>query len=297
MLRRLQFRAEALIAGLVLRLLGFLGPETASNLGGTLGGAIGPLLPVSRVADQNLRLALPALDREQRRHIIRGVWENLGRTVGELPHIARLNPTEAGPGWEVRGAEHLRALAAAGGPAILFSGHIGNWEVLPAATARFGIFMATFYRPAANPLVDAMIVRLREDARGRSAPQFAKGSQGARQALAYLGQKGFLGMLVDQKMNDGIAVPFFDHMAMTAPAAAVFALRHRCPVIPGHVERLGPARFRLICEPPLSLPDSGDRHADIATLTRVMNACLERWITERPESWLWLHRRWPKQAE
>ncbi|MBV9758790.1 MAG: lauroyl acyltransferase, partial [Alphaproteobacteria bacterium] len=37
----------------------------------------------------------------------------------------------------------------------------------------------------------------------------------------------------------------------------------------------------------------GDRTADIATLTRAVNATLERWIRARPEGWLWLHRRWP----
>jgi KDO2-lipid IV(A) lauroyltransferase len=58
--------------------------------------------------------------------------------------------------------------------------------------------------------------------------------------------------------------------------------------------RLGPARFRIICEPPLMLPDTGDRQADVHTLTSAMNATLERWIREQPECWLWLHRRWPK---
>ncbi len=50
---------------------------------------------------------------------------------------------------------------------------------------------------------------------------------------------------------------------MTAPAMAALALRFRCPVIPGHVQRIGPARFRLVCEPPIVLPDTGDRQADV----------------------------------
>jgi len=67
-------------------------------------------------------------------------------------------------------------------------------------------------------------------------------------------------------------------------------------VIPGHVERVGPARFRLICEEPLTLPESGDREADILRLTQMLNDCLERWIRSRPESWLWVHRRFPKDV-
>ena len=95
-------------------------------------------------------------------------------------------------------------------------------------------------------------------------------------------------------MNDGIEATLFGHRAMTAPAMAALALRFRCPVIPGHVQRIGPARFRLVCEAPMALPDTGDRQADVRIMTQAMNGYLERWIRERPESWLWMHRRWPK---
>jgi KDO2-lipid IV(A) lauroyltransferase len=67
-------------------------------------------------------------------------------------------------------------------------------------------------------------------------------------------------------------------------------------VVPGYIQRLGPARLRLIVEPPMTLPDSGDRAADILALTRAVNLTLERWVRQRPESWLWLHRRWPRDA-
>ena len=101
---------------------------------------------------------------------------------------------------------------------------------------------------------------------------------------------------MDQKMNDGIEARFFGRPAMTAPALAALALRLRCPVIPGFVERLGPARFRVTCEPPLALPDTGNRTVDIASLTQTVNDTLERWIRAKPESWLWLHRRWPNAS-
>jgi KDO2-lipid IV(A) lauroyltransferase len=101
-------------------------------------------------------------------------------------------------------------------------------------------------------------------------------------------------MLNDQKLDNGIAVPFFGRDAMTAPALASFALKFRCPIIPVHVVREGPARLHVICEPPLTLPESGDKQADVLALTTETNRILERWIREKPGSWLWLHRRWPK---
>ncbi|MBV9783961.1 MAG: lauroyl acyltransferase [Acidisphaera sp.] len=294
-MRTLWFRFEAALVRAGLRVLHALGPARASDLSGAIARGVGPLLPVSRVADANLRLAMPELDGSARHRIVGGAWEMLGRTVGELPHLARLGRTPSGPGWEIVNEAIVRELAARGGPAIFFSGHIGNWEMLPKVAAEYGIQLSSVYRAADNPLVDAMIGDLRRRATGPGLRLFPKGAAGARAAYQLMAQGGILGLLMDQKLNDGIAVDFFGRPAMTSPSLAILALRFRCPVIPCHVQRLGPARLRLIVEPPLALPDSGDREADIVSLTRRVNAHLERWIRERPESWLWMHRRWPKQ--
>ena len=293
----LAVRAEALLARIVLAGLRALPPEAASDLGGFVARVIGPVLPNSQIADANLRVALPDLSAAERRRIVRGVWENLGRTVGEFPHLAALRPdAPKGPGFSVRNAEVLTRLAADGGPAILCSAHIGNWEFLPAAAAGLGAAFASLYRAAANPHVDAIIRALRVRAIGMDVPMFAKGATGARAAMAHLARGGRLGMLVDQKMNDGIEARFFGLPAKTASAAAAFAVRYRCPVICGHVERLAPARLVLVVEEPLPLPSTGNRQADIATLTQQINDVFETWIRAKPESWLWLHRRWPAEV-
>ena len=292
--RMLQYRAEAGLLRFGLGVLRALGPVRASNVAGAVTRTIGPLLPVSRVADGNLRRALPELDEAGRRRVILGVWDNLGRTVAELPSVPLLRRTGSGPGWEIEGEDIVRRMAAETGPVILISAHIGNWELLPAVGHAFGLRMANFYRAAGNPLVDRITVDLRNAAAGGDMPQFAKGAAGARAAFGFLRGGGVLGLLIDQKMDDGIPVPFFGRPAMTASAASVYALRFRCPVLPVHSVRLGPARLRVVVDEPIPLPDSGDRQADIATLTAAMNATVERWVRENPDQWLWLHRRWPK---
>jgi KDO2-lipid IV(A) lauroyltransferase len=289
----LRWRAEALLARGGFALLRALGPVRASNLGGAVARAIGPYLPVSRVAEANLRRAMPEHDARARAGIVRGVWENLGRTIGELPHVARLAATAEGPGWELHIVPRSLVLLRSPEPSIWVSAHMGNWEVLPRAAALEGTGVASFYRPIANPYIDAFMLRMRAGLTGADMPAFRKGAAGARQALAWLNRGGRLAMLVDQKMNDGIQCRLFGLPAMTAPAAAVFALRHRCPLVPACVERIGPARFRITCEAPLPLPATGDRNADIAALTQAINDRLESWIRARPEQWLWLHRRWP----
>lgn len=288
--------AEASLAKGAIAVMKAFPAPIASDIGGAIARLIGPLLPVSRVARTNLRIAFPDLPRQKHTRLIRAAWDNLGRTVAELPHLGTLTETTAGPGWQISGAEHLQTVAQAGGPVIFVSGHIGNWEVLPPAVARYGLPFASFYRAASNGSVNTLISQLRRDAMGRNVPNFAKGAPGARQALRHLAQGGHLGVLADQKMNDGIEAHLFGRPAMTASAAATFALRYGCPVITGYVRRLGPARFEVVVDSPIYPEPTGNRATDIATLTQRYNDRIEAAISANPGSWLWFHRRWPKET-
>lgn len=271
-----------------------LGPVHSSNLGAWIARSLGPMLPVSRIADDNLRRALPELSDAERARVISAVWDNLGRNSAELPHLGALRRSPDGPGWEIRGEQHIADIRASGAPALFFSGHLGNWEMILPIAAGLGLSVSGFYRAASNTRTDVIIQSLRQKALGRHVSMFAKGARGARAALSHLQGGGSLGLLVDQKMNDGISVPFFGRAAMTAPALAQFALRFHAPIVPVRVIRLGPARFRMVCEQPLAVALTGDRKADTYAISLAMNATLERWIREEPASWLWLHRRWPK---
>jgi KDO2-lipid IV(A) lauroyltransferase len=291
----LAHKAEAALVRAALAILRALPPATGSRLGGGVARAIGPLIPVSKVADRNLQAAMPELDSVGRKKIVAEVWENLGSTVAELARIGDLHETKSGPGYRVTGwEEHVAPAMENGGPTIFLTGHIGNWEIIPPAAHARGLDLGFIYRAASNTLVNDIILRLREANFGRKVHMFPKGGSGARQAYAHLARGQSLALLMDQKLDNGIAVPFFGRPAMTGSALASFALKFKCPVFPVHVVREGPARLHMICEAPMTLPDSGDKERDVLTMTADMNNVLERWIREKPGAWLWLHRRWPK---
>src|SRR3546814_8724651 len=71
---------------------------------------------------------------------------------------------------------------------------------------------------------------------------------------------------------------------------AKLAIDKNLPIVPVHLERLGGARFRITLEEPVSHPSLGDRQAEAKAMMTEVNQILERWIRQRPEDWLWLHR-------
>jgi Kdo2-lipid IVA lauroyltransferase/acyltransferase len=288
--RRLQHLVEGV--GAVLLYAGFrlLPVEAASALGGWLARSIGPHLAISRRALRHLRRALPEIGEAEAQRIVAGMWDNLGRVIAEYPHLAKYRAYERGGRLEIVGAEHIRDQAVPGRRAIFFSGHFGNWEVATLAVAQAGLEVVEMYRAANNPIVDQLITHSRSVVGSELA---AKGSAGARRMLAAMKSGRHIALLVDQKKNDGIAVPFFGRDAMTEQSLAVFALRFDCVVVPVRVDRLARAHFRITAEAPLAWRRSGDDAADALALMIQVNQVLERWIRERPDHWFWLHRRWP----
>ncbi len=270
----------------------FVPLDAASALGGWLGGTFGRLLPRTKVARTNLRLAFPEKSPREIEAIIRGMWRNLGRTACEYPHLDRFKPCSVGDRVEIVGAENLKAIGKGGQSAFMFSGHLANWELLGPAAAARGIHLNMFYRQPSNPLL-AWLYEIRRSGKGEMLP---KGRKGARRAMSLLRRGAPFAMLVDQKMNDGIPVDFFGRKAMTAPALAELALRLDCPVLPTRIRRLKGARFRITILPPLRFARGRGRQADILAAMTQVNALLETWIRACPEQWLWLHRRWPAES-
>jgi KDO2-lipid IV(A) lauroyltransferase len=285
-LRSIRHAAEACGIYLAWGLFSALPLDVASAFGGWVARTIGPALKVSRRARRNLHITFPDKSEGDVNAILLQVWDNVGRVVAEFPHLKRI----AAERLEVIGAHHVEALRDDGRPGFLVSAHFGGWELSGSIAARLGLPVHVVYRAANNPWVETLFRK----ARGVAAESFIpKGSEGARKLVAVMRAGGHLGMLVDQKMNDGIAVPFMGRDAMTAPAVARLALKFGCPIVAGRIERIGGAHFRATLEPPIPLPDSGDLQQDVYDVMLSLNGTIERWVREQPGQWLWLHRRWP----
>jgi KDO2-lipid IV(A) lauroyltransferase len=214
-------------------------------------------------------------------------WDNFGRTMMEYALLSQLaaKPERI----VVEGHEALAVLAHEGRPAILFCAHLGNWEIIPMALARLAKPLTIVYRPPNNPLVDEIIGEVRRPYTAGMAP---KNTAGARIMLKALNGGEHLILVVDQKINTGMEIPFFGRGAFTGDAVVRLAMRFDCPVFPVRTERLGDGRFKVSVEDPWRFAPDGNEADVRAALTRI-NGRLEDWIRARPGQWLWMHKRWP----
>jgi KDO2-lipid IV(A) lauroyltransferase len=277
---------EALLFRLAMAVFRLLPLDVASWLGGAILRLVGPRLRQHRVALVNLGIAFPEKTEAERRRIAHRMWENLGRVAAEFSHL---------PGNKLFGRSSFSGLEnfpEPGRPCIFVSAHFGNWELSYPAAHEHGIKTTLVYRHFNNPYVDRYIGKIR---RSHSSDMLPKGPKGATKMIGVLKRGESLAMLVDQKMNEGIPVPFFGVDAMTAPAIAHLALRYDMPILPARVLRTKGCHFKSTLYPPIPLPKTGNTEEDARAIMAAINKMFEEWIREHPEQWFWVHRRWAKE--
>mgnify|MGYP002846826700 CR=1 FL=1 len=252
---------------------------------GKLASIVGPKLGISKKAYNNIKYVMPEKNEEQSLQIIKGMWENLGKVFGEYPHLSKLDP-EKNNKIEVCGKKNLELIKKSKIPAIFFSGHIANWEISPIAAIRNDVPVLSIFREPNNPFVNFLIKYLRSNL-----PMAPKGKEGAKQLIRSLKKGTSIGLVIDQKMNDGMKVPFFNKPAMTSDALAQLCLRIKSLVIPVEVERIRNTSFKITFHNPLRITKNGKKKTPLQIMTEV-NFILEKWIRKNPDQWLWLHRRW-----
>lgn len=283
----LRYALETAAAYIIYGVFWLLPLEKASDLGGWILSRLGPKIGVSKVALKNISLAFPDKNEEEKQKILFGMWDNLGRVIAEYPHLHRIMRK-----IEVHGQEHLGAARDSEKPALFFAGHLANWEINAVTAKMAGLPLYLIYRAPNNPWVDSLLCHARNSG---AAGHIKKGREGAREIFSLLRKNQSVGFLMDQKLNEGMPIPFFGHDAMTASAIAQFALKFGCPVYPTRVERIEKTHFRVTTFPALEIKKTDNPGEDIKTILKNINQLLETWIRDRPEQWLWLHRRWPEQ--
>ena len=287
----------AVVAG-VRALVGGL-PEPLSRAMGTAIGLAFYMVDAQhrRVAVSQLAAAFPTRSRRECRRIARQTFAHFGRLLVAMLRFSTLTPPEILERIEVEGDERVRAGHAAGNGVIIFVGHFGFWELHGIVHGIVLSSLAVLARPLDNPLLDAMLERIR-----RATGNTVIYRQGAlRKVLRTLEANGSVAIPIDQHIQgaNAVTVDFFERPASTTSALAMLALRTGAPVIPAFALPLPGGRYRMIYEHPVEPPAPGSADP-VREFTQRCSDVLEMYVRRHPHLWLWMHRRWreaPSSAE
>ena len=283
---------EFVPAWLVLKTLLLLPRRAAISAGKLVALAAYYLHPrLRRVGFTNLALAMPELNESQRRVIVRGVFMNLGRLLGEFTQFPKFSRQSISRLVDYDGFENYQRASERGRGVLMLTGHIGAWELCAFAQGVYGHPLSFLVRPLDNPLLDNMIRRYRELSGNRTINK----NRAVKSVLEILRRGQDVGLLVDANtMSDqGVFCDFFGTPACSTTGLAVFALRAEAPVVPGFlIWDEQQKKHRLRFDPEIRLIRTGDFKEEVLVNTARFTKVIEEYARRYPDQWLWVHKRW-----
>ena len=265
---------------LTLKILPYM---ISSYLCGTLMYLIAPLTSYNNRVKKHMQIAFPKKSKKEINKLASQHWFMLGQTIGEMPHINKL--IKLG-NLETEGLEKIK-----NGPAILVGAHIGNWEFLLRVGDLAGRRAGYVFRPINNWILNKIQIHRNKDA---NADFYRKGRLAAIGMAGKLKSGELVGLTGDQLLREGIMVPFFGVKTPTPQAAAIMALKWNVPIYMVRVERFKGIKFKMSIEEKLHIPKIINKEKATYEITRLISSRIEQWIIDKPEQWLWAHRRWGK---
>jgi Kdo2-lipid IVA lauroyltransferase/acyltransferase len=292
MLTKLRYFLELIAVKSLFILFSILGIKNSGNFGSLITRFIGKKIAVNNLARNNLKAALPNLQKLQINQIINDMWDNLGRIGAEFTHICKLSQKELVKYITIdkKTANNINHIKKHYNGGIIISAHIGNWEIGPKFFLHHGIKVKSIYRELNNSMVNDIT------AKARNIDLIAKNSQGNKQIITELKKGNYIIIMVDQKITGGLDIPFFHKNALTSPSPAKLALKYNVPLIPTRIIRDGKKfKFNIEIDNIIEPEKEGENNSKtILKITKKLNKIVESWIRQYPSQWFWVHDRWKR---
>ena len=268
-----------------------IGLSNASYLGSIMGRVIGPLFRSKNIIKQNIKNGLGEVDKKRETEIINGMWSNIGRTFAEYVFLKdfKFNKTNFDH-IKINGTNYLNEIKNNNEPAIFYSGHFANFELMTMELDKFGIKCAAIYRPLNNFFLNPLMEYLRM--KYVCPNQIPKGRMGMREIISKIKDGYSIALMVDQRVSEGPRTLFFNKPAHTTTIPAQLALKYNCKLVPISLERKEGANFEMTIHEPYKIEKTGNDEEDTKNITLKINQILEKMIVENPTQWLWSHNRW-----
>jgi len=269
------------------RLLAFLPLSISHALGSMLGLMLFYLLPSrKKIAQINIALAFPELNKAQQARRVKQVFSHMGMTIMETPLVwwGSVNRLEKIP-VDFEGLEHFEQARVNGRGVIMMGGHTFAMELGGRFMAnRYPGQLNVTYQKMRNSLMDVMVYRSR-----LQVFKSVLERMDMRNMLRCLKSGEPLWYAPDQDFGPhrSVFAPFFGVPTATLTATSRLAKSTGAVVLPLFFFRQPNGRYLIRFLAPLENFPSGDDTADAVQI----NQAIESQVKQYPEQYVWVHRR------
>ncbi|MBN2343198.1 MAG: lysophospholipid acyltransferase family protein [Deltaproteobacteria bacterium] len=284
-------RFSAVFFQSLTRVVSVMSPVFIRKAGFFLGCVWYYCLPVRRqVAKDNMRRALLKTDAE----VSKLVRRSLGHMCTNVLETLKISivPGALDSCVHVEGLSHYERAIQRGKGVLVVTAHLGNFDLLAVSQARNRVPLAIVSKRLHNQSVNRVWMNAR---RASGLRIFEEGKQ-QKSILKWLRDGNVLGLVFDQRLSErrgGISVPFFGYNVWTDSAAAKLFFHTGATILPVVTFREPDGSHRIVVEPPLQGDELFNERSERQVMLK-LHSRLEQWISDYPEQWLWIHRRFAR---
>lgn len=245
-----------------------------------------------KVVRKNLRNALPELSEAERRRIERRFYLHLCDCIVESVKLLCISDKALNRRVEVVNGQAVERIAREGRPVVLFIGHYGCWEWVPAAARGYSMPEITgeIFRPLSNEVMNRVMHSIRSHFNTLQIPQ----QRAFRELLRLRRDKGtfLIGFLSDQRPRGPQAhhsTMFMGRMTSYAAGGEEIGRRIDAGYLYLDIEKRARGRYTMTFT---ELHPTEEEMRSEYPYTICYMRHLEQTIRRAPEYWLWSHKRW-----
>jgi KDO2-lipid IV(A) lauroyltransferase len=264
-------------------ILFFVPLPALSWLGGAVLGAVGPHIRVRQDAmRKNLEMTIPECANDK---FMKRVWNNWGRAFVEglkFPAYCKNMNTYVTFRNKNKLYEH---------PQFLLSlPHFGYMGLMALGFRNSGLKLTVTYKKAVNPLTNDILL---ENYGYGNVPEATYVPVGNAIPMIRAIKNGeILTVNSDQRVHGTPYIDFMGVPARTSTGIARLARQFNLPILIAHVERTRGFRHEIVFDEFVNVPHTDNAEADEINGMKLVNDAMGRVIKNKPDEYLWIHRRW-----
>lgn len=287
----LEYKALAAIG----KLLQVMPRRLALAFGRRAGDLIYYCIPIrKKITLEHLRLAFPEKKEGERRDIARKAYQSLAMNSFEHLCLDGLSTDQLLDIVTFENETLLREAFDRGKGVIFVGGHFGNWEYMGGAISAKGYPMAYVVSSIANPHIDTIVNRNRQEMGIEILPK----GMTVRSILKTLKNNGGMALLMDQDSGrNGVFIEYFGRKCSTPKGPALFALKTGASMLFVSAVRQPDSSIKAVVEEVAIDYSKGTTEDNIFAVMQECTRMLEKYVRSHPGQWFWMHRRWKTRPE
>jgi KDO2-lipid IV(A) lauroyltransferase len=272
-------------------------PERLSHGAGIVLGRLGFLFlrERRRVAIANAGRISPGVSPTQARATALSCFEKLGVDFIEILLFPFLKKDDIDKRFRLEQSPLATEALEKGRGALVLGFHYANWEIMGVASVLLGREIVALARPLkGHPRLNAFLIGLR----AATGLTIIPNKDTARDVMRLLKENRMVAFLGDQreKRSKAVWVELFEQKVPTSKGIVALAMKTGAPLIPIYSRRDGFLRYTVVCGEPLPMERKGAPADElIYRNARKVNELLERIVTEHPDEWFLVHRRFGRK--